>query len=289
VTTIIIPAHNESQVIGRLLARLVPAARSGELDVIVVANGCTDDTAAVAASFGPEMRVISIPVASKHAALVAGNEAARDFPRVYVDADVELGFDDVRALAASLGQPGVLAAGPRRVMDVSQSPWPVRWYYDVWGRLPQVRGGLFGRGAIAVSKTGHDRLTSLPRLLADDLAASLCFAPHERQIAPGATVRVYPPRSVRALLRCRVRAAEGVAQLERAPGAPPSSARTQVSDLAAIVKSKPTLAPRVALFVAIGALSRLRARPTVARGEYSAWRRDESSRRPEAMSGTRSR
>ena len=48
VTTVIIPAHNEARVIRRLLDQIVADATPGELDVIVVANGCTDDTADVA-------------------------------------------------------------------------------------------------------------------------------------------------------------------------------------------------------------------------------------------------
>src|SRR5579859_6787834 len=85
--TLIIPAHNEARVIGRLLGQLVSAAEPGELDIIVVPNGCTDDTAEIAASFGPPVRVLPIPVASKHEALRAGDRAAWDFPRMYVDAD----------------------------------------------------------------------------------------------------------------------------------------------------------------------------------------------------------
>ena len=174
--------------IGRLLGPLVTAVHPGELDVIVVANGCTDDTAQVAASFGPPVRVVSIPVASKRAALVAGDEAARDFPRMYVDADVELGADDVRALGDVLRRPGALAAGPQRVLALTGSSWLVRWYYDVWLRLPEVRSGLFGRGVIGLSEAGHARVARLPPLLADDLAASLVFGPDERVIVPGARV-----------------------------------------------------------------------------------------------------
>ncbi|MBO0838909.1 MAG: glycosyltransferase, partial [Actinobacteria bacterium] len=51
--SIIIPACNESRVIKRLLSRLVCSARDGEFEIIVVANGCTDDTAEIACSFGP--------------------------------------------------------------------------------------------------------------------------------------------------------------------------------------------------------------------------------------------
>jgi Glycosyl transferase family 2 len=276
VTTVIIPAHNEGRVIGRLLGQLVPAATRGELDVIVVANGCTDDTAEVAASFG--VRVLSIPVASKHAALLAADRATAGVPRVYVDADVELRAQDVRALAAALRQPGVLAAAPERVLQLAGSPWPVRWYYDVWTQLPEVRRGLFGRGVIALGKPGQERLTSLPPLLADDLAASLSFAPHERSIVPGARVILHMPRTFADLLRRRVRAAEGVAQIERAEQAPGSTARTRIPDLLAIVRREPRMAPQVALFLLVAVLARIRASRTIARGDYSTWLRDESSR-----------
>ena len=52
----------------------------------------------------------------------------------------------------------MLAVGPAREMDLARSAWPVRWYYDIWARLPGVRDGLFGRGVIAVSEEGCKRL-----------------------------------------------------------------------------------------------------------------------------------
>jgi hypothetical protein len=249
-----------------------------EFDIVVVANGCSDNTAEVAASFGPAVRVISLPHASKCAALAAGGRAAASFPRVYLDADVELTAADVRALAASLAEPGVLAAAPHRVLALDASPWPVRWYYSVWSRLPEVRRGLFGRGAIAVDRPGFDRIEQLPALVADDLAVSLCFAPHERRIATGAKVTVHPPRVVGDLVRRRIRAAESVAQLERTAPAPSASARTRVCDLGTILRREPGLAPQVALFLGVAVFARLGARRAISRGDYSVWWRDDSSR-----------
>jgi hypothetical protein len=54
VTTVVIPAHNEGRVIRRrrLVEQFINGADPGEMDIMVVANGCTGDTAAVAASFG---------------------------------------------------------------------------------------------------------------------------------------------------------------------------------------------------------------------------------------------
>ncbi len=278
-TTSVIPAHNEGMVIGRLLSQLAPAGSASDLDIIVVANGCTDNTAEVAASYGPGVRLLSIPVACKHAALVAGDAAAAGYPRVYADADIELRAEDVRELEAALRQPGILAAAPSLVLDMAGAHWAVRWFYEVWRRLPVVRGGLFGRGVIAIAEAGHERLADLPPLLADDLAASLSFEPHERVIVPGARVVFHTSRTFGDLLRRRVRVATGVAQIERTEQAPASTARTRMSDLAAIVRGDLRMAPRVALFLLVTVIARARAARAVARGDYTTWLRDESSRR----------
>jgi glycosyltransferase involved in cell wall biosynthesis len=275
----VVPACNEARVIGRLLDRLVSSARPGELDVIVVANGCTDDTAEIAAGYGPPVRVLAVAAASKPEALAAGDRAARGFPRVYIDADVELGTEDLRALASALQRPGVLAAAPEREYAMAGRPWPIRWYYDVWTRLPEVRRGLFGRGVIAFSEAGHARIAGLQPVLADDLAVSLAIAPEHRAIVPAARAVIHPSRTLADLLRRRVRIAEGIAQLSMMTARPAAgSARTSRSDLMALARSEPWLAPRVALFLAVAVAARLRARRSARRNDFSAWRRDESSR-----------
>jgi hypothetical protein len=222
--------------------------------------------------------VICIPDASKRLALLAGDQVATSFPRIYVDADIELGFADVLALEAELRKPAVLAAAPERVLALDRCPWSVRWYYDVWTRLPQVRGGLFGRGVVAVSDAGHRRLAGLPPLIADDLAASLSFTSAERRIVPGARATWYPPTRFSDLIRTRIRAVTGVAQLERSESAPLSTQRTSVADLLVMLRDRPVLAPRLAYYVAVTVLARAGARRTIARGDYSTWLRDESSR-----------
>jgi len=197
---------------------------------------------------------------------------------MYVDADVELGTEDIRALDEALRRSGALAAGPQRVLALDGSPWLVRWYYDVWARLPEVRSGLFGRGVIGLSEAGHARVASLPPLLADDLAASLVFAPEERVIVAGARVVIHPPRTTGDLLRRRVRATMGVTQVEQEEGAPGSTARTRPADLVAIIGWSPRMALRVGVFMGVAIIARLRARRAVRRRDYSKWLRDESSR-----------
>ncbi|MFE1381492.1 glycosyltransferase family 2 protein [Streptomyces sp. NPDC058740] len=285
--SIVIPAHNEERTLGRLLDALLDGARDEEFDIVVVCNGCTDATARVAAEHGPRVRVVETPVPSKHEALRLGDAHARGFPRIYVDADVVLGSGDVRALTDALSGPGdrggeVLAAAPERELPMTGCSWRVRAYYRVWQRLPAVREGLFGRGVIAMSGEGHARIAALPPLMADDLAASLAFAPAERRVVRAARVVVRPPRTWRDLIRRRVRAATSTAQLEdhqarSAPAAAPS-ARTGIGDLRALLRADPTLLPAVLVFLSAALAARRGARKAIRAGDFDTWLRDESSR-----------
>ncbi|WP_037685533.1 glycosyltransferase [Streptomyces durhamensis] len=285
-TSIVIPAHNEARVIGRLLDALLADSSETETDIVVVCNGCTDDTARIAAARAPRVRVVEIPVPSKHVALRTGDDHARGFPRLYVDADVVITAADVRALTEPLRDDasGVLATAPARQIPLTACAWRVRAYYRVWQRLPAVREGLFGRGVIAVSKAGHARIAALPPLMADDLAASLAFTPRERLVVGTARVVVQPPRTWRDLVKRRIRAAVSTAQVEqhrraeqqRRPEEP--SARTSRADLLAVLRGEPKLFTGVVVFVAAAAVARRGARKAIRAQDFGTWLRDESSR-----------
>lgn len=273
--SVVVPAHNEERAIPRLLNALTGNPRLGALDIVVVCNGCTDGTAAVARGF-PGVRVVESPIASKREALRVGDEEASGFPRVYVDADVVIDASSLREMLGAL-EDGVLATAPERSLDLSGVGLLVRWYYEVWERLPQVRAGLFGRGVIAVSRVGHDRVRSLPPVMSDDLVLSEAFAASERRVVPGAQVRIYPPRTIRDLLRRRVRVVTGNNQADQ-QGLRRDEAKTSWVDLGQMVVQRPSLALRMPVFVAVTVLARLAAMRAVRRGDFSTWLRDESSR-----------
>jgi glycosyltransferase involved in cell wall biosynthesis len=277
--SVVIPAHNEQAGIGRLLAGLLVGATPGEFELLVVCNGCTDRTAEVAADFGPDVTVLEIDQPSKPLALAHGDQHARWPVRVYLDADLELGNADLRALVAAVGQPGVLAAGPARVLPRTGVSWPVRAYYRIWEQLPQVRSGLFGRGVIALSEQGHQRVSQLPPAMSDDLAISEAFGPDERRVVESASVLIRPPRTLRDLLRRRIRVVTGNTELD-SRGGRSDQARTSPAVLAGLVRRQPANLPGVLVFLTVAVLAKLGARRRARAGDRS-WLRDESSRQPD--------
>ena len=279
--SVVVPAFNEAPALRRLLPQLVRGS-AGEFEILVVANGCTDGSAEAARAFAPAVRVLETPVANKHRAMRLADAAAGpdSFPRFYVDADVELSAAGVRRLAAALEHGGLLAVAPERSIPTEGCPWRVRWFYDVWLRLPVVRGGLFGRGVIGVSADGYARLKDLPELMGDDLAASLLFAGHERAVVREVRAVVHPPRTYRDLLRRRTRV---VTVTEQAGGRPElaaagAAARTGGRDLISLMMRSPQLAPKVAWFALTTVRARRAAAHAVASHDYTTWLRDESSR-----------
>jgi hypothetical protein len=171
----------------------------------------------------------------------------------------------------------VHAVAPRSILPLQGLPLVVRWYYDVWQQLPQVRSGLFGRGVIAVTEEGAQRLRQLPAVMSDDLAASEAFAAGERRVVEDAVVVVHPPRTVADLLRRRVRVVTGNAEADRA-GTRGEESRTSLRTLAAMAGRQPSLLPRIGVFLGVTLWSRVVARQRIRRGDFSTWLRDESSR-----------
>ena len=277
VASVVIPAHNEAATIGRNLRALRRGTRDDDLEVVVVCNGCTDQTAEAARAADPRARVIEIDEPSKAEAVRVGNTATEVFPRVHLDADIELSGTDLLSLLEPLSRRGVLATGPRRdVPKTGCSRW-VRWYYEVWESLPQVESGLFGRGVVALSEEAQARVSALPRMLSDDLGMSDAFSAQERCVVSTAVAVVHPPRTVRDLVRRRIRISTGNTQAARLGVRRPAS-RTRLRTLLALSVSRPGLALRVPVFLGVHVAALVGARRAVRAGDFTSWQRDESSR-----------
>jgi hypothetical protein len=271
--SLVIPAHNESNVIVRCLRAVTEGSEPGEVQVVVVCNGCSDDTAERARSFGPGVEVVEIAVASKIAALNAGDAVASRFPRFYVDADVELTVEAIRATADALDDPGVDAAAPRVAFELTARPWAVRGFYGIWAQMPYLNDEMIGSGVYALSERGRSRFGAFPELTADDQFVMQLFPPGARRSVAGQTFTVHPPTSLRSLVNVRTRAYRGQRELT-ASGRPEQPATGGAAGGLARLLRRPSLWPAIAVYTAVNASAKLRAR----RSSGGAWERDDTAR-----------
>jgi glycosyltransferase involved in cell wall biosynthesis len=268
-TSIVIAAHNEARVIGRCLDGILGLAEPGEFEIVVVANGCTDATADTARE-RPGVTVIELTEASKTAALRAGDEAAKGFPRVYLDADTTLGTAALRSLCAALDEPGVYAVTARRRLDTAASPLAVRGYYAIQRRLPAFDNALFGRGVVVLSAAGRGRFERFPSIVADDLFLDSLFTDEEKREVETVVSTVAVPRRTRDLVRRLARVRQGNRALRAL--SPRTRPAVHSSWLRDVVLPRPWLLPAGACYAGITLAAEWRARRAVG------WAQDESSR-----------
>jgi glycosyltransferase involved in cell wall biosynthesis len=186
--TIIIPAANEAAVIGRCLAALIASDDPGAgVEVIVVANGCTDLTVQMAKAQGPRfaergwtLSVLDLPSPGKPGALNAGDAAARGAIRAYLDADVTVSPGLIRETLRVLNRPeGAYASG--RITITADSAVSRR-YARIWARVPFMARGVPGCGYFAMNAAGRARWGDWPTIISDDTFARLQFTPAERHL-----------------------------------------------------------------------------------------------------------
>jgi glycosyltransferase involved in cell wall biosynthesis len=276
--SVIVPAHNEEATIGLCLSGLLGEARPGEFEIIVVCNGCSDGTANVARGFGSMVRVVELEVGNKIVALNLGNKAARFYPRLYIDADLEITTESARSLLAAAAEPSCFAAIGRMETDVSQVPWLLRQYYAVWKRHAYLRQGKFG-GAYALSEAGCRHIGILPPIINDDEYVRRRIPQDRLRLVEGCSFRARMPRTLRDLVAVRTRVHRGnrqLRQMARASGLPlPAAGPSQsMRSLVSTAWARPGLWPGLVTYVAVNTVSKLKAM-----GRGTGWGRDESTRR----------
>ncbi len=215
--SIVIPASNEQAFIGPCLTALL-ASDPVDAEIIIVANGCHDRTAAVAQTFGPaaaargwRLLVIDLATGSKPAALNAGDIAARGDMHLYLDADVIVTPQVLPQIATALARPAPTYAGATPRIPPAHSP-VTRAYARFWQTLPFARSTAPGFGLFAVNAPGRARWGEFPAIIADDTFVRLQFTPKERvQVA---ALYDWPMiEGFAALTRVRRRQDAGMAQI----------------------------------------------------------------------------
>lgn len=217
--SILIPAHNEAGYIEQCLEALLASDPTGAaVEVIVMANGCTDDTVQIARSFaarftakGWPLTVLNLADGGKMGALNAGDRMAQHGGRIYVDADVVVSSALIAQLAEVLDADGprYASGGPQVIASGNAF---TRVYARFWASLPFCTNGVPGFGVFAVNAEARQRWGDFPDIISDDTFVRLSFTPAERYRVP-ATYDWPMIEGVGPLVRVRRRQDIGVAEV----------------------------------------------------------------------------
>ncbi|MEZ5750584.1 MAG: glycosyltransferase [Paracoccaceae bacterium] len=215
--SIIIPACNESAYIDACLGALAASQGLDGAQVVVAANGCTDDTVARARDWAPRftamgwaLDVLDLPGVGKPGALDAGDTAAIHADRAYLDADVIVSPLLLGQVARALSGDSARYVSGTPVVT-AKGFWS-RAYARFWVKLPFVAQGVPGFGLYAVNAAGRGRWGNFPRIISDDTFVRIQFTAAERHKVP-ATYDWPIVEGVARLVKVRRRQDQGVAEL----------------------------------------------------------------------------
>jgi glycosyltransferase involved in cell wall biosynthesis len=189
--SILIPAHNEAGYLPACLTALAASdAVEGGAEVIVVANGCTDDTSEIARGYadvfaakGWRLEVLELSEGGKLLAWNAGEAAATGEALVYVDADVNVSAPLMAQIAVALQTDVPQYASGRPNVTVMRDKI-TRHYTRFWCTTPFMVHGVPGFGVFAMNRAGRARWGAWPDIISDDTFARLNFTPDERISVP---------------------------------------------------------------------------------------------------------
>ena len=177
--TIAIPAHNEALCIGRCLAAAITdAARAVRdhggplagkcIEIVVVDNASSDETAAIAALHagparvaGIQLRVIAEPRKGLTRARQTGHEAARGGIVAWIDADTEMPPGWLNRVAGLLaGDDVVCVSGPYRYPELSaiQRAMVVAYWWLIAAPSYHLTGYMAVGGNFAVRRSAVDAI-----------------------------------------------------------------------------------------------------------------------------------
>lgn len=144
--TVIMAVHNGAAHLASKVDSLLGQDHPGELQLIVVLDGCSDTSSAIlAARNDPRLCVIEHPRSGKAAALNAAVERANHDLLVMVDVRQRVAPDTLRLLLRSLADPVVGAVGGLLCLDDGDNGFAgsvdAYWRYETWIRSSESRSG----------------------------------------------------------------------------------------------------------------------------------------------------
>ncbi|MFO0384655.1 MAG: glycosyltransferase [Pirellula sp.] len=279
--SVIIPAYNEAAVIGGTLRSLLNQECKSKFEIIVACNGCKDNTAEIARSF-PGVRVLETVEAGKPIALNMGDAAATMFPRIYLDADIEVSRSFCEDIKNALDHESRCVAWPQVKFDDSEASNAVKSFYKVWTSMPYNVPGRIGVGAYALNERGRGAFDRFPSIIADDGFIRGLFPNQEQRIVVETChTTVKTPADLASLIAIKTRVRMGVYELGKKfpdvlKGHASNESHNGTEKLIRLGRN-PAGIKGLLIYLWVNVLTRGHARHRLKTGNFK-WERDASSR-----------
>ncbi len=163
--SIVIPAYNEARRLPATLDRIEAYLREQAIDaeVIVVDDGSTDRTAAIArahAASWPTLQLVAAPMnGGKGRAVQLGMAASTGRYRVFSDADLSVPIEDLELLLKPLRNGAGVAIASRGLRE-SQIELHQPWYRETMGKIFNKLVRIFVLGGIRDTQCGFKAFTA---------------------------------------------------------------------------------------------------------------------------------
>lgn len=214
--TIIIAAYNEASLIRSTLNALLSDKKNDYYQVLVICNGCTDNTEKIIHDEFETVLCHSIPQASKSLAIRYAESLKPGFPRLYLDADIELNaVDAVDIIRYTQNRTNAALVIPASSIYTKNSDYFVRCFYRAWYNTFFVQQLGFGAGAYLLNKAARSRFDLWPELIADDGFIRSQFDTQETHVLSQYQVRVKAPKNLLSLIKVKSRSKLGNIELDK--------------------------------------------------------------------------
>ena len=272
--TVIIPAYNEEKCIERTLSELTNFS-SLEVEVIVLPNGCIDNTAEFVRAKFPSFKVVELDTGSKILAINKGLEIAQ-FEHVLVqDADVIISTESIRSILKFIESEQYLFASPTTKI-VQDGSFLTNMYYSFLKLTPAYRVGMVNSGAYLISPQARDILGKFPQVIADDGYVKGTLGSANLTTIPSCYSVVMSPRTIWSLIKIKTRSKLGNMELEKKFTSPTTGGNSFSSLFKIAIKEKALF--QFLIYATVISIATFRAKLQIKKLKTIKWERDESTR-----------
>lgn len=272
--TIIIPAYNEANCIKNTLSEY-DGIIGEKLEVIVIPNGCNDNTAEVVKMNFPHVSVIELEEGSKTLAINKGIEIASNKNILVQDADVIIRKYDVKRILDFIENEIYLFASPVPIFESTDNFW-VKKYYNFLSVTPVYKLGMVSSGVYLLSPKAIEIIGFFPHVIADDGYVKGVLGPYNLTKISNCYSMVKLPKDLWSLIKIKTRSRLGNLELAGKYISPSTGGNSLLSLIKIGFKNRMLSDFFIYAFVTFGSL--VRAKKQLNNKNKLTWERDESTR-----------